>query len=805
MAVSIEDFGKRILIVDGAMGTMIQAKRPDFRGAPEILNKEDPDLIREIHEAYIEAGADIIETNTFGANRIKLSNYDLQDKAYELAYLGAKVAREASKGRVLVAGSVGPLGRLLWPSGDLEFREALDAFREQIKALKDGGADLIFVETMSDLREAKAAIIAANENDIPAVCMMTFQEDERTLLGSTPEAISIALSKMDVLAIGSNCSFGPDLLINIARRMSSFTSKPLVFMPNAGLPKLINGKTVFPMGPEEFLSYMDEFISLGAWIIGGCCGTTPEHIKLLAGKYKGQKPIKVPQREVMTVSGRDRIVLIGKNQYPVIVGERINPTGKKDFIEDLKSKRASWAIKAGISQKEKGAEILDVNVGAPGIDEVEMLPFIAVSVQMATGLPIMVDSSNIEAIERTLEVIDGRAIINSTTLEEKKMERILPLAKRFGSAILLLPMDERGIPDSATDRINLGKRFLKELDKFNMGIYDMLFDCLVTTVAADAKGPITTLETLRLAKKEGFLTIMGVSNVSYGLPNRKAINMSFLSASIIDGLDCAIINPEIPELLEVFHASSLLAGRDENGKIYISKYGVTDSKNNQSETKLKELTKEEELKLSVIDGDETKARELTEILIKEKDPIDIINNYLIPAMEEVGKRYEKGIYFLPQLVSSARAMQSAFQVIKENMKGMKRETKGKIILATVEGDIHDIGKNIVGMLLENNGYEVIDLGKNVPTERIVEEAKRIRPLAVGLSALMTTTMQEMRNVIKKLKEEGIKTFTIIGGAVVTEEFAREIGADAYAKDALSAVKILDEWVVKNAKSDNTGS
>lgn len=805
MGISINDFGKRILIVDGAMGTMIQAKKPDFRGAPEILNKEDPSLIREIHEAYIEAGADIIETNTFGANRVKLSNYDLQDRAYELAYLGAKIAREASSGRALVAGSVGPLGKLLWPSGDLQFREALDAFREQIKALKDGGADLVFIETMSDLREAKAAIIAANENDIPAVCMMTFQEDERTLLGSTPEAVSIALSKMDVLAIGSNCSFGPDLLINIARRISSFTSKPLVFMPNAGLPKLINGKTVFPMGPEEFLSYMDEFISLGAWIIGGCCGTTPEHIKLLADRYKEQKPVKVPQREVMTVSGRDRIVLIGKNQYPVIVGERINPTGKKDFAEDLKNKRASWAIKAGLSQKEKGADILDVNVGAPGIDEVELLPFIAVSVQMATGLPIMVDSSNIEAIERTLEVIDGRAIINSTTLEEKKMERILPLAKKFGSAILLLPMDERGIPDNAVERVNLGKRFLRELEGFNMGIYDMLFDCIVTTVAADAKGPITTLETLRLAKKEGFLTIMGVSNVSYGLPNRKAINMSFLSASIISGLDCAIVNPEIPELMEVFHASSLLAGRDENGKMYISKYGTMDSKKNQSEVKVKELTKEEELKLSVIEGDEIKAKELTEILIKERDPIDIINNYLIPAMEEVGKRYEKGIYFLPQLVSSARAMQSAFQVIKENMKGRERETKGKIILATVEGDIHDIGKNIVGMLLENNGYEVIDLGKNVPTKRIVEEAKRIKPLAVGLSALMTTTMQEMRNVIKKLKEEGIKTFTIIGGAVVTEEFAREIGADAYAKDALSAVKILDEWVAKNAKSDNTSS
>ncbi|MGC8914681.1 MAG: homocysteine S-methyltransferase family protein [Thermosulfidibacteraceae bacterium] len=800
----MKDFGKRILIIDGAMGTLIQSRKSGYRGAPELLNKEDPELIKEIHLAYIEAGADIIETNTFGANRIKLSNYNLEHMAYELAYLGAKIAREVAKDKAIVAGSVGPLGRLLWPVGDIDFKTSLNAFKEQIKGLKDGGADIIFIETMSDVREAKSAIIAANELEIPCVVMMTFQEDGRTLLGSTPEAAAIALSSMDVLAVGSNCSFGPDLLINIAQRMASVTSKPLVFMPNAGLPKLIDGKTVFPMGPEKFLSYMDEFISLGTWMIGGCCGTTPEHIKLLANRYKESKPLIKPEKPFMMISGRDKITFIGKNQYPVIIGERINPTGKKDFIEDLKNKRASWAIRAAQSQKECGAEILDVNVGTPGIDEAELLPFIAANVQMATGLPIMIDSSNIEAIERTLEVIDGRSIINSTTAEEKKMESLLPLAKKFGSAILVLPTDERGIPEVAKERIELGKKVLYELERLGLKVTDMLFDCLVTTVAAENKGALITLETLKLAKAEGFITVMGVSNVSYGLPNRKAINMSFLAASLIGGLDSAIVNPEIPEILEVFHASALIAGRDEQGRVYISKYGGQ-KEVVKGETKKEAYSKEEELKLAVIEGDSQKAEELTGILIKEKDSLDIINNYLIPAMEEVGKRYERGIYFLPQLVASAKAMQAAFKVIKENMKGKEAKTKGKVILATVEGDIHDIGKNIVGMLLENNGYEVIDLGKNVPTRRIVEEAKKIKPLAVGLSALMTTTMQEMRNVIKKLKKEGIKTFTIVGGAVVTEEFAREIGADAYGKDALSAVKILDEWVKKNEKSNNNSS
>lgn len=800
----LKDFGKRILIADGAMGTLIQSKHPHYRGAPELLNKEDPNLIRSIHESYLKAGADIIETNTFGANRIKLANYSLENQAYELSYLGAKLAREAVGDRAIVAGSVGPLGRLLWPMGDVDFEEAKEAFKEQIKGLKDGGADIVFIETMSDVREAKAAIIAANEVGIPAAVSVTFQDNERTLLGSTPEAVAIALSKMDVLAIGANCSFGPDLMVNIARRMASVTSKPLLFMPNAGLPKLVDGKTVFPMGPEEFVRFMEELVEAGAWIIGGCCGTTPEHIKMLES-FKVKKPAKRKERQGLIVSGRDEVVFIGDMYYPVIIGERINPTGKKDFIEDLLHKRATWAIRAGQSQKEKGAKILDVNVGIAGIDEEELLPFIASSVQMATGLPIMIDSSNPLAIEKTLQVIDGRAIVNSTTLEEKKISTILPIAKKYGAAILVLPMDENGIPNSPIERVKLGKRALRFLEETNLGIDDMLFDCIVTTVAADPEGPKISLETLSKAKEEGFITVMGVSNVSYGMPNRKAINISFLSSAIIRGLDSAIVNPEIPEILEVFHASSLLAGKDPEGKVYIEKYSNRDYVTNK-ELEKKIITDEEALKMAVIEGDEKKACELTKKLLGKTDTLKIINEYLIPAMEEVGRRYERGVYFLPQLVASAKAMQSAFRIIKENSKGNTGPTKGKIILATVEGDIHDIGKNIVGLLLENNGYEVIDLGKNVPTKVIVEKAMEIKPLAVGLSALMTTTMQEMGNVIKELRKRNIKTFTIIGGAVVTEEFAKKIGADAYAKDAVTAVKILDYWAEgKNEKSSDNCS
>ena len=787
----LEGWGKRIIVIDGGMGTMIQAREIKLEGAPEELNETYPEVIYEIHRAYVEAGADIIETNSFGASRIKLANYGLEDKAFELARKAAEIAKKAADGRALVAGSVGPLGRLLKPVGDLSFDKAYEAFREQIAGLKAGGADLIFVETMSDIREAKAAVMAAKDEGMPVVALLTFQEDGRTLLGVTPEAAAVAMEAMDVLAIGSNCSTGPDKMLDVARRMASVSSVPLLFMPNAGIPKMVEGKTVFPLGPEEFSRYAKEFVEAGAWALGGCCGTTPEHIRLLKEAVDELSPIARSSPKGVKVAGRNKVIFIGKGHYPVVVGERINPTGKKEFQEELKLKRATWAIRAARSQAEKGADILDVNVGMGGIDEKELLPFICAAVQTATGLPVMIDSSNPEAIEEALKVADGKPVINSTSLEKKKIEKILPLAKRYGAALLVLPMDEKGIPKEPEERVKLGERARKLAEEAGYNPEDIILDCITMAVSADERAALNTLEALRLASQKGFTTILGVSNVSFGLPSRPLINAAFLSAAICSGLDAAIINPENEEVMNALFAASVLAGRDFKAQRYIERFKST----GQIQQRKKEaLSEEEELKNSIIEGDEEKARDLTERLLKKLPSLTIINEILVPAMQEVGDRYEKGIFFLPQLMAAAKAVKASFNVIKEATKGKPQKTKGTIILATVEGDIHDIGKNIVGMLLENNGYKVIDLGKNVPKERIVEEAKRVKPDAVGLSALMTTTMMEMKNVIDELKKHGIKVFTMVGGAVVTEEFAKSIGADAYAENAVEAVKIMDRWM-----------
>ncbi len=796
----LKEFGKRVLCVDGAMGTLIQRCKPNLTEAPELLNETDPDLIYKIHKAYIEAGADIIETNTFGANKVKLKNYGLSEKSYDLNYQAAKIAKKAAEGKALVAGSVGPLGQFLKPVGDISFEEAYYAFSEQIHGLKDGGVDLIFVETMSDLREAKAAIIAAKDAQLPVCAMMVFQEDGNTLLGVTPEAAAVTLESLDVMALGSNCSLGPDSMLKVAEKMASVTEKPLIFMPNAGLPEVIDGKTVFPLKPEDFVKYVDPFVELGTWVIGGCCGTDPEHIKLLKEKVYHLTPIKRPQLLGTRVAGRNKVVFIGEHYFPVIVGERINPTGKNEFQEDLRNNRTTWAVRTAISQVEKGADILDINVGIGGVKEERLLPKIASAVQIATGSPIMLDSNNSEAIEEALKLLDGKPIINSTTLERKKIHRLIPIAKRYGAALVVLPIDEEGIPEKPEKRIELAQNAIEIAKEYNFNINDIILDCIVLTVATRREAAVTTLKTLEMAKSRGFTTILGISNISFGLPGRDIINAHFLSTALSYGLDAAIINPENRKVNEAFYAGALIAGRDFEARRFIEKFGEPQAKERAFKGIL-EIEPERELKEVIITGDAEEARRLTESLLNEKDPLEIINGILIPAMEEVGEKFEKGVYFLPQLIASARAMKAAFNVIKEKKKEEPQTHKGKIVLATVEGDIHDIGKNIVALLLENHGYKVIDLGKNVPKEKIVEVALKENPDAVGLSALMTTTMMEMKNVIEELKKRNIKVFTIVGGAVVTPEFAKEIGADAYAKDAVEAVKIMDKLIKEKQKNE----
>ena len=801
----LEDlWGTRVLCLDGAMGTMIQEAGVAFTTAPEYLNVSHPQLIHRIHRAYVEAGAHIIETNTFGGNRIKLANYGLEEEVYSLNRAAVELARKAAADKALVAASMGPTGKFLEPVGDLPFNEAVDIFKEQARAFQDGGAHLVMVETMSDIKEAKAAIIAVKEaTDLPVFALATFQEDMHTLLGMSPEAVAVTLEAMGVWALGANCSLGPQGLLEVAKRMASVSSQPLVFMPNAGLPRLEGDRTVFPATPQEMAQYARKLVEVGAWVVGGCCGTTPTHIKRMVEAVKDTPLVKREAPPGMKLAGRRQVVFLGEGHFPGVIGERINPTGKKDFQAELRAGKTAWARDMARRQVEAGAHLLDVNVGMPGIKEEKVLPMVATAVQTQVDCPLVLDSSNPLAMEAALQQVDGKALINSVSGEEKSLDALVPLARRYGAALLILPLDKKGIPSTPQGRVEIARRVMEKATEMGIPRSDLIVDGLTMTVSAQEDGPKVTLETVRAVKRELALpTVLGVSNVSFGLPHREGVNATFLAMVLEAGLDAAIINPNSRRMMETLYAGALLTGRDPRAARYLEVFS-------QGEEKREERGEEEQdpkktLFNAVLHGDEDLAREKTGELLGEMAPLEISNTILIPAMEEVGRRFESNRYFLPQVVASAAAMQGAFAVLKEAMKGQEGPAKGTVIMATVEGDIHDIGKNIVCTLLENHGFRVIDLGKNVPRERIVAQAHSLlaeghppEKLAVGLSALMTTTMTEMKGVIEALKEKGIQVFTLVGGAVVTPEYAREIGAH-YAKDAVEAVKVVERLMERES-------
>jgi 5-methyltetrahydrofolate--homocysteine methyltransferase len=803
----LEAIRERVLVLDGAMGTMLQERGLKAGQSPEELNLTLPDVVVGVHRAYLDSGADIIVTNTFGGNREKLSHYGLEGRLHEINQAGVTLARDAVGENAFVAASIGPTGRFVEPVGDLSFDRMTEIFREQAEALIEGGADLITLETFLDIKEIRAAVIAIREISatIPVIAMLTFDDKGRSVLGTPPEAAAITLEAAGADILGSNCGLGVDGVYDILQSMRRVTSLPLICQANAGLPILKDGKTIFPGTPQEMIAYHDRLLELGVRVIGGCCGTTPEHIRAIRDALAGKnRPFSRSLQEegITYLSSRSGFTGIGGTHPAAVIGERINPTGKKGFAAELREGKVSYIRREAMEQTAAGATMLDVNVGTPGIDEPAAMEQAVFCITGAVTVPLVLDSSNPEALERGLKAVDGKALVNSVSGEEKSISRVLPLVKKYGAAVIGLTLDEKGIPATAEERIAIAAKILDAAQRFGIPREDIFIDCLALTVSAEQKQATETLKAIRAVKAHlGLKTVLGVSNVSFGLPCRPLISSTFLAMALEAGLDAAIINPKERTMMDSFRASMVLLQKDPRAATYIETY--RDKPTGEAATTEKQtptlLDIRGILAQAIIDGDREGIIPLVEQSLKEGlTSLQISNEGLLPGLEEVGRRFQKNQFFLPQVMLSAETMQTAFSRLKKEMRQDPLASNGKILMATVEGDIHDIGKNIVCTLLENHGFEVIDLGKNVPAGRILEEARERKVDAVGLSALMTTTMAEMENVIRKLREEGIRTFTMVGGAVVTQEYADEIGADLYARDAMEAVARIKILLGKTA-------
>ncbi|HEY6837480.1 MAG TPA: homocysteine S-methyltransferase family protein [Geobacteraceae bacterium] len=786
---------ERVLVLDGAMGTMLQARGLKPGQAPEELNLTMPEVVAGVHREYLDAGADIIVTNTFGGTREKLSHHGLADKVDEINAAGVAIARSVAGDRAYVAASMGPTGRFVEPVGDLSFDEMAALFREQARSLIAAGADVITLETFLDIKEIRAAVIAVRELDprVPIIAMLTFDDNGRSVLGTPPEAAAITLEAVGADIVGSNCGLGVDGIAEVLGAMRRVTRLPLISQANAGLPVLQDGKTIFPGTPEEMTAYHDRLLELGVRVIGGCCGTTPAHIRAIRTALDGKDqsfPEVGPPRGTTFLSSRSGYAAIGGASPVAIIGERINPTGKKAFAAELREEKVSYIRREAMEQVTAGATLLDVNVGAPGIDEPAAMERAVFCVNGAAAVPVVLDSSNPAALERGLKAADGKVLVNSVSGEAKSLDRVLPLVKKYGAAVIGLALDETGIPPTAEDRCAVAERILAAATAAEISANNLIIDCLTLTVSAEQRRAMETLKAVALVKERlGLATVLGVSNISFGLPCRPLISATFFSMAMGAGLDAAIINPKEQAMMDAWRSAMVLLNRDPNAAAYIEAYKA------RVETAGGAQVQEEapqdirgRLARAIVDGDRENIVALVEQAFTEGlSPLEVSNTGLLPGLEEVGRRFEKQICFLPQVMLAAETMQTAFARLKEEMHGEQFARLGTILMATVEGDIHDIGKNIVITLLENHGFEVIDLGKNVPADRIVAAATANQVDAVGLSALMTTTMAEMENVISRLKAAGVKTFTMVGGAVVTEEYAQEIGADLYARDAMEAV------------------
>ena len=774
------------MILDGAMGSLIEQRGLTLGQTPERHNIENASVIVDIHKSYIDSGSDIILTNTFGANRFKLSETDFTvDSIITAAVNNAKQAVKISnQNQVLIALDIGPTGKLLSPLGNVSFDEAYQAFKEMVLCGVKNGVDLIYIETMSDTLELKAAVLAAKENsNLPVFATVTLDEKGKLLTGGDVSVVVAMLEGLRVDAIGLNCGYGPDKMSPFAKQMLQLTNLPIIIKPNAGLPEMCKGKTVYSMKPDKFAKWVSDISQFGVSIVGGCCGSTPDFIKTLADILK-DKPVKKSDIVKKTVvSSYTHTCEISDN--PIIIGERINPTGKSKLKQALKDNNLQYIISEAITQAENGADILDVNVGLAEIDESVMLTQVVQAVQQVVDLPIQIDCSNAGAIEKALRYYNGKAMINSVNGKAESMREIFPLVKKYGGVVVGLTLDENGIPDSAEGRVKIAKNIIETAKKYGIDKSDIVIDVLCMTVSYDSLAAKTTLQALKLVKEQlGVKTVLGVSNISFGLPHRENVNSIFYSMALNCGLNCAIINPCSDDMMRTYYSFKVLNGFDVGCKQYIEKYSENITKQEKAHVVLSD-----NLSNAIEKGLKDKAITITEQLLNSLQPLQIIDNQLIPALNSVGDKFEKGILFLPQLLMSANAAKAAFSVIKEHLskQGDSQKKSGTVVLATVKGDIHDIGKNIVKVLLENYNFEVIDLGKDVEIEQIVDTVKQHNIKLVGLSALMTTTVVNMEKTIKCLKQAGCECKVMVGGAVLTQEYADTIGADFYAKDAMASV------------------
>lgn len=784
----LERLGKELLFFDGGMGTLLQAEGLQPGELPETWNIERKETIRKIHQSYFEAGSDIVLTNTFGANALKFhdENCSLKaiiDAAVENVRFGAKAGIRDGRD-YYVALDIGPTGKLLKPLGDLSFEDAYEAFKEVVQYGEKAGADLIHIETMSDTYEVKAAVLAAKENtNLPVFATMIFDDKGKLLTGGDVPSVVALLEGLRVDALGINCGMGPKQMLPILQQIAQYTSLPIIVKPNAGLPKQRDGQTYYDVTPDVFAKQLQEIVKAGACVIGGCCGTTPKHIRAMISACKDLEMTKPTFKNHTIVSSYGKAVELG--DMPVIIGERINPTGKSKFKQALKEHNLDYILKEGITQQDKGAHILDVNVGLPDIDEAVMMKEVVRELQSVTSLPLQIDTVDTEAMEQAMRIYNGKPMVNSVSGKQESMNAVFPLIQKYGGVVIGLTLDENGIPKTAKGRLEVAGKIIEEAKKYGIDKKDIVIDVLTMTISSEPNGAKTTLEALKMVRDTyGVRTALGVSNISFGLPSRPVINANFYTMAMQNGLTAGIINPSSEDMMRSYHSYCALMNYDTNCENYIAHYG------NQEPAKTTVPAGQQiDLKTAIEKGLKEDAYQTTVALVKTKEPLEIINTYLIPALDTVGKGFEKGTVFLPQLLMSADAAKSSFAVLKEELEknGGEEKEKEKVILATVKGDIHDIGKNIVKVLLENYSFEVIDLGKDVAPECIVETVLEKEVKLVGLSALMTTTVVSMEETIRQLREKAPDCKVMVGGAVLNQEYADMIGADFYGKDAMQSV------------------
>lgn len=776
----LEKIKSGITYVDGGAGTLLQSWGLEAGVSPETWNLSNPDKIKKMHRLYLEAGATIITACTFGANRFKFDNLE------EIITSAIRNAKEACEGfDAYVALDIGSTGKMLEPLGDLPFEEAVSVFAETVRIGAAAGADLILIETMNDSYETKAAVIAAKENcSLPVFVTNAYSDNGKLMTGADPAAMVAMLEGLGVDALGMNCSMGPKQMLEIAAETAKYASVPIIVNPNAGLPKMIDGKSVFDVDAEEFSDIMCEIVATGATIIGGCCGTTPEYIRKTVEKTKNL-PFALPEKKNKTlVSSYTHAVEIGN--APVIIGERINPTGKKLFKEALRRNDLNYILNEGISQNKKGVSILDVNVGLPEIDEKAMLTSVVASLQAVCDLPLQIDTVDYDAMAAAMRIYNGKPLINSVNGKAESMAAVFPLIKKYGGCAIAVTLDENGIPETAEGRVAVAEKIIAEAAKYGIGKNEIIVDPLAMAVSSDMNSANVTLEAVRILNAKGIRTSLGVSNISFGLPSRADVNAVFYTMAMQCGLDCAIINPHSDEMMKAWYGFMALTGKDANCCDYI------EFASNHTTVEAKTVAPTDTLEAAIVKGLKESAYNLACESLKTVSPLEIIDKMIIPALNTVGKGFEAKTVYLPQLLMSAEAAGRAFDAVKAAMPAGESK-KGKIVIATVKGDIHDIGKNIVKTLLENYGYEVIDLGKDVAPEAIVEAAKASGAPLIGLSALMTTTVPAMEETIKLLRTELPECKVTVGGAVMTEEYAAMIGADNFSPDAMHAVRYAEEF------------